>query len=274
MLRLTLSCFLALVISTQAQTLNINFPKAQQTFVLGVTVQGGMSGYYIDQAGIQHGFTKSGSTWQKFDFPGGTNTILYSMSSGSYVDADGHRQGILRGESYSFPGAVETEVLGISGENSAVAGRYVDQSGLEHGWLIPAYGAQAISLDVPGAVSTQAWGTIGSYTALEWMDSSGLSHASMYNTLHKTFQSIDVPGCVQSFPHGMRKDTTLTYGCIDQNGLMHGALGHKGSYGIFDVPGGTDTQLWDMVLGGCGACQHMVGTYIPDGKKMVRGFKY
>ena len=33
-------------------------------------------------------------------------------------------------------------------------------------------------------------------------------------------------------------------------------------------------QLWGMALGGCGACQHMVGTYIPDGKKMVRGFKY
>jgi hypothetical protein len=282
MLRLTLSCFLALVISTQAQTLGINFPKAKATYVYGVTANptASLCGYYIDQAGVQHGFTRTGKTWLTYDISGGTNTVLYAMTAnsvavGSYVDANGNRQGIGVGGLYSFPGAVETEVLGASQETpGAMSGRYVDTAGIEHGWLIPAYRAQAITLDVPGAVSTQAWGTIGTYTALEWMDSSGISHASMYNTLHKTFKSIDVPGCVQSFPHGMSKNTTVYYTCIDASGVMHGASMWKGSGGIYDVPGGYDTQLWAGAIGGCGACRHTAGVYIPNGKKMVRGFMF
>jgi hypothetical protein len=72
-------CLSALVLNAGAQTLNINFPKAQQTFVLGVTPNGNMCGYYIDQGGVQHGFTKSGSTWQKFEIDG-EEPLLHSIN--------------------------------------------------------------------------------------------------------------------------------------------------------------------------------------------------
>ena len=75
--------------------------------------------------------------------PGSKNTYFFALgnngdAAGHYEDSDGLFHGIvLRNgelEQYDFPGAVETELWGISDATGALTGNFIDASGVRRGF--------------------------------------------------------------------------------------------------------------------------------------------
>jgi probable HAF family extracellular repeat protein len=75
---------------------------------------------------------------------------------------------------FDVPGAVHTSVNGIN-DAGAVAGRYTDSAGTDHGFLWQ--GGSFTPLDVPGAVRTVASGVNDAGAVVgEYTDSAGTRH--------------------------------------------------------------------------------------------------
>ena len=76
-------------------------------------------------------FTLIDGIFMTYDFPGSQNTYFYALgnngnAAGYYEDSEGRHRGIVleNGElrEYNFPGAVETEIYGISDATGAMTG--------------------------------------------------------------------------------------------------------------------------------------------------------
>ncbi len=125
-------------------------------------------------------FTLIDGVFTTYDFPGSQNTYFFALgnngnAAGHYEDSDGLYHGVIleNGElrQYDFPGAVETELWGISDATGALTGNFIDASGVRRG-----FSGDAI-IEFPGATETYAdfvnssGGMVGSY-----VDADGLYH--------------------------------------------------------------------------------------------------
>ena len=126
------------------------------------------------------GFTLIDGVFMTYDFPGSQNTYFYALgndgtAAGHYEDSEGLFHGVVleNGElrQYNFPGAVETEIYGISDTTGVLTGNFIDTSGVRRG-----FSGDTI-VEYPGALETyadfvSATGTVvGSY-----IDSDGMYH--------------------------------------------------------------------------------------------------
>ncbi|MDE0688204.1 MAG: T9SS type A sorting domain-containing protein [Candidatus Poribacteria bacterium] len=126
-------------------------------------------------------FTLIDGVFTTYDFPGSQNTYFYALgnngdAAGHYEDSDGLYQGVVleNGElqPYGFPGAVQTEIYGISDATGALTGNFIDVSGIRRG-----FSGDTI-VEVPGALATYADFVSGSGTVVgSYIDSDGLYHA-------------------------------------------------------------------------------------------------
>ena len=118
-----------------------------------------------------------------YDFPGSQGTYFYALgnngvAAGHYQDSNGLYHGVIleNGElrQYDFPGAVQTEIYGISDATGALTGNFIDASGVRRG-----FSGDTI-VEVPGASETYSdfvsWTghIVGSYA-----DAAGTYHAYM-----------------------------------------------------------------------------------------------
>ena len=192
-------CFMTLIwvaVSLAAPTVRaqgstavqLDYPGAVATFGRAINNNGDVVGWYV--GGGRHGFLlKSGNytQYKQIDVPASWNargtTALgindSEMIVGSYFhkDADGavHQHGYCLMPNGTFvqidvPGATDTIPRSISAAN--LAGFYFDQAGNEHGFV--GMNAGAVTIDVPGALATQAAGinNNGDITGA-YVDSSG-----------------------------------------------------------------------------------------------------
>ena len=105
-----------------------------------------MVGYYIDAAGILHGYFRDtdGALHFPIDPSGSTATILFGLNNrnwvvGRYGDSSGATHGLFfvppnNFFTYDFPGSTFTSLNGINSQG-IICGRYVDASGIAHGFL-------------------------------------------------------------------------------------------------------------------------------------------
>jgi uncharacterized membrane protein len=139
-------------------------------------------GYYIDDAGILHGYyrDRDGALHFPIDPPGSTATILFGLNNrnwvvGRYADSAGVTHGLFfvppnNFFTYDFPGSTFTSLNGISSQGN-ICGRYVDASGIAHGFLARVTGTPLTtpagaemkanvspSLATPLDLSPSAWG--------------------------------------------------------------------------------------------------------------------
>lgn len=183
-----------------------NFPKSAQTQVIGINslTNPGTAGFYIDQAGVTHGFEHCNGVWLTVDFPGTTfNQILginnNAEGAGYYQDAAGNFHPYLYDkvgggvfEELYLPGTTSAQATGIN-NSQAVVGFYLDSNSVSHGWEL--INGSYIKLNFPGSTSTQALGInnndeiVGSYT-----DSSNAMHGFHY--AKGVWTSIDDPNGV------------------------------------------------------------------------------
>lgn len=121
-------------------------PNATATLDYQLNATNQSCGYFIDSAGVSHGFIRDsdGRIRAPIDPVGSTGTILFgnndmNMVVGRYSDGTA-THGILflppmnQFVVYDFPGSTFTSLNGINGRG-LVVGRYTDASGIDHGIL-------------------------------------------------------------------------------------------------------------------------------------------
>ncbi len=215
-------------------------------------------------------FTLIDGVFTTYDFPGSQNTYFFALgnngnAAGHYEDSEGLYHGIVleNGElrQYDFPGAVETEIYGISDATGALTGNFTDASGVRRG-----FSGDAI-VEAPEAVETFAdfinasGRMVGSY-----IDADGLYHPYVHNPDGR-FISLDLPQAEEFeyfFVHGINDVGTLVgrskrLGDVPRTSV--GSLQHGLRELLF--PGSVSTEGWNI-----NQDSSIVGHYdTPDGRR-------
>jgi hypothetical protein len=196
-----------------------NFPGSVQTQVVGINGPGETVGFYIDTAGVSHGFTDIGGLFTSVSNPNTTTVTQLlgvnnaGVAAGYWTDAAGNFHpftfsgGTFTG--ISFAGLVSAQATDINNAGW-VTGFNMTSATTSQGFLD--IGGMFTFLLFPGSVFTQALGlnndgeVVGSY-----VDSGGVTHGFTYNITTKTYTSVDAPGAV---------GTTIINGVNDQGQLV------------------------------------------------------
>lgn len=203
-----------------------NFPGSMQTQVIGINNNAKTVGFYIDPAGLTHGFQHVANPvlWATVDFPGskfnqllGQNDIhqaagYYSMSTNNTTPDFPYIYDEIGGvfEVLYIPGATGgAQATGINNAGQ-ISGFFIDSKGVNHGFYISQ--GNFLRLDYPRSTFTQATGlnnvneVVGTY-----LDLGGMSHGFVYNVSTKTWTSVDDPNGI---------GTTVVNGTNDKHQLV------------------------------------------------------
>ncbi len=216
------------------------------------------------------GFTLIDEVFTTYDFPGSKNTYFYALgnngnAAGHYEDSDGMLHGVVleNGElqQYDFPGAVQTEIYGISDATGDLTGNFIDTSGVRRGFsgdtIVEAPGASATYVDFINASGRM----VGSY-----VDADGVFYPYT-RTPAGRFLTIQLPQAAMFeyyFIHGINDvgtfvgrakkydDIPRTYAGTVQHGLQE-----------LQFPGSISTEGWNINQDGS-----VVGNYVSaDGRR-------
>ena len=199
------------------------------------------------------GFTLIDGVFTTYSFPGSQNTFFYALgnngvAAGHYEDSEGLYHGVIleNGElrQYDFPGAVQTEIYGISDATGALTGSFIDASGVRRGFsgdtIVEAAGASATYADFVNTSGRM----VGSF-----IDADGIYHPYM-RSLEGRLISLDLPNAASFeyfFVHGINDAGTLVGRAkpVDDvpvtyvGSLQHGL--HK-----LKFPGSVSTEGWNI----------------------------
>ena len=198
-------------------------------------------------------FTLIDGVFTTHDFPGSQNTYFYALgndgqAAGHYQDSEGLYHGVIleNGElrQYDFPGAVETEIYGISDATGALTGNFIDADGVRRG-----FSGDTI-VEVPEASETYAdfvnasGRLVGSY-----VDADGIYHPYV-STPDGRFISIDLPQAAKFeylFVHGINDVGTLVGRTKQADDLPRTIVGSF-QHGLkaLNVPGSVSTEGWNI----------------------------
>ena len=136
-----------------------DFPGSKNTYFFALGNNGDAAGHYEDSDGLFHGVVLKGGELQQFDFPGAVQTELWGISdatgalTGNFIDASGVRRGFTGDEIIEFPGASETYADFVNASGGMV-GSYVDADGLYHPYIRTPAG-RFVPLKLPRAASLE-----------------------------------------------------------------------------------------------------------------------
>ena len=168
----------------------------------------------------------------------------------------------------SVPGALYTIPAHIN-DLGQIVGLYVDGSGGEHGFLL-ANGKYA-TIDVPGALATEALGINGSNNPTivgNYVDASGKLHG--FTLRNGIFKQLDVPSAVATSIHGINNANQVT-GRYQQSASanVRGFTGNLAVTNPLDFV--SDTQA-TTAPGGINNAGVVAGTAVQDGE--TQGFLF
>ena len=136
-----------------------DFPGSKNTYFFALGNNGDAAGHYEDSDGLFHGVVLKGGELQQFDFPGAVETELWGISdstgalTGNFIDDSGIRRGFTGDEIIEFPGASETYADFVNASGGMV-GSYVDADGLYHPYIRTPTG-RFVPLNLPRAASLE-----------------------------------------------------------------------------------------------------------------------
>jgi probable HAF family extracellular repeat protein len=168
-----------------------NYPGSTQTQVIAINNNTNVltAGFYIDQAGINHGFLRNSNAWTNVDFPGTNFNQLLGLNdsdeaAGYYMDAAGNFHPYIYEEAgnvfkaLTLPNTNSAQATGIN-DSGIIVGFFLDSENVSHGWELN--GSIYKVLNFPQSTSTQALGInnnneiVGSFT-----DTAGGTHGFHY----------------------------------------------------------------------------------------------
>jgi len=192
-------------------------------------------GWYVDSAGITHGFKRSanGSKTATIDPPGSTLTNAWSINNsgtivGTYVDSAGVNHGFtLAGTTYTTfdapNGALLTEFLGVnSAATPVMVGIYVDSAGVQHGFALKNGTFQDIT--VPGAVLTASDRINNSGVIVGLHGTNVFGPYSGYQRKAKNFTNINFPSATETRCRGINNAGIIVGRYTDSAGVIHGMM--------------------------------------------------
>ena len=198
------------------------------------------------------GFTLINGVFTTHDFPDAQGTYFYALgndgtAAGHYQDSDGLYHGVIleNGElrQYDFPGAVQTEIYGLSDATGALTGNYIDASGVRRG-----FSGDTI-IERPGALATYAdfvsfvGNVVGSY-----VDTEGIYHAYMRSPVGR-FLSIDLPNATNLeyfFLHGLNNARAVVGRAKAVGDVPRTYVGSPLNLKELRVPGSVSTEGWNI----------------------------
>ena len=197
-------------------------------------------------------FTLINGVFTTYDFPNSQGTYFYALgndgtAAGHYQNSDGLYHGVIleNGElqQYDFPGAVQTEIYGLSDATGALTGSFIDASGVRRGF------SGDTTVERPGATATYAdfvsWTghIVGSY-----VDTEGVYHAYMRSSVGR-FLSIDLPNATNLeyfFLHGLNNARAVVGRAKAVGDVPRTYVGSPLNLQELRVPGAVSTEGWNI----------------------------
>jgi len=219
---------------TQAGYSNENVPGSVQTQVTGIDTAGDTVGFWVDGAGVNHGFTDVGGTFTTVDNPATTaspafNQLLglnnHGVAVGFYNDTAGNAHGYtynLATKVFTVvapTGAVSTTATGIN-DNGDVSGFSADANMVTTGFLLA--GGTYTTLADPGAKATNAFGVNNADTVVgSFTDSAGTTHGFWW--AGGLFTTLDDPNGTTTL-NGLNNQGDVVGFYVGGDGNTHGLL--------------------------------------------------
>ena len=197
-------------------------------------------------------FTLINGVFTTYDFSDSQGTYFYALgndgtAAGHYQDSDGLYHGVIleNGElhQYDFPGAVQTEIYGLSDATGTLTGSYIDTSGVRRG-----FSGDTI-VEAPRALATYAdfvsWTghIVGSY-----VDAEGIYHAYMRSSFGR-FLSIDLPNATNLeyfFLHGLNNARAIVGRAKAVGDVPRTYVGSPLNLQELKFPGSVSTEGWNI----------------------------
>jgi hypothetical protein len=242
---------------------------ARQTFVNGINPAGDMVGAYFDGVGRRHGFLLSAGQFTTIDVPGalvGAAGVLSTNPKG--ISPAGDIVGVFT--SPYIPG-VSDRAPQDSASYCPATGSVACAKGFlySHGKfstvLFPGH---------PGAIPQRITPDGDIYGCLHDFDLTNSMFGSVWSRSGDTSLAAnggELADALQSMPMSMNMGATPDGHTIvglwtDMNNHAHGFVVQNGVSRLYDVPGSSQTTIWDMNPGG-----EFVGTYV-DSTSHQHGF--
>jgi hypothetical protein len=266
-LSLTVAVLSAVSLAAQVPSFgSIDAPDAgthrnQGTVATSINGYNFVTGWYIDDAGIRHGFLRqNGGAITEFDPPSMTETfptaINLSFQIVGYASRTSggrtHEHGFLRSrfghyDAVDVPGAADTIPYAMN-DSGQIAGGYDDSVGRLHGFLRDSNGNYT-TLDVPDqgtnitlATTAKAINANGEITGY-YADSLGMNHGFLWDP-SGNYVSFDAPGAGGSgtFPTSINGSGAITGSYSDDSFVAHSFVREaSGNLFSFDMPGASQT---------------------------------
>lgn len=205
-----------------------NYPDSAQTQVIGIDNAGDTAGFYVDQAGVTHGFLNKGGAFTTADLPGTPFNQLLGLNNrgqeaGYFQDAKGQNHAYIRDAHGNFlvPPVPNSQATGIN-DRGVVIGFTQPTTTTSDGFILR--GNDLTTLDVPGSTFTQPLGEnnqgqiVGTYN-----DAAGAAHGFVYR--YGSFQTVDVPGSTSTVVNGINNEGRLVGFFADAAGNTVGFVG-------------------------------------------------
>jgi len=207
----------------------------------GLTTQGRginnsilVCGDYLDgNSGNFHGFFLHGSTFQDFDVPGSSWTIILGVNnagdfSGSDIPASGVQSGFVSiggaTTEFTVPNASNTLAYQIN-DNNVAAGYYIDSTdGLTHGYYRDSDGSIVSPIDPAGSTGTIVFGNNNkNWIVGRYADAAGLTHGFVFIPPDQ-YVIYDFPGSTFTSLNGINKKGKIVGRYLDASGIEHGIV--------------------------------------------------
>lgn len=285
---LSLVCFaLAVLVSlavpqTQAQTfqtfITVDVPGALGTVAADIDDAGDIVGFYVDSAGVHHGFIDVNGTINAVDVPGSTGTLVYGVSPlfnnivGWYTDSKGMQHGFMLSQgqfsTIDVPGAIESNALSIY-DFVRIVGAFRDRKGGVHGFQYSLATKGFTIIDFPRSRHTELFGVTGlGYEVGTYRDTSGIEHGLIKAPRGQPTR-LDFPGAATTANEKITLSGLEIVGFHGASaaGPFHGHFGRAfGTLQSVDFPNATDTRCL-----GINDLSEIVGRYT-DTRGVTHGF--
>ena len=249
----------------------IAFPDSLTTEVTGINAQGDMVGFYLDNAGVQHGFVDRQGVFTAITVPRSLFTNAYGINDygqivGRYQDSASAIHGFLfDGTTFStidYPGANYTSASGINNAGEIV-GDYYLRDDVFHGYVFS--NGSFTTLDPPG--------NFNGVRLLGLNHSGGIVGVAAPNRFYLgvrygggVFKQIQFPGSLATLAYGLSDNGVVVGGYLTTSVLVRCFTLVNGRYHTLTFP-----HAQNMSCQGVNTSGRIVGWW-DDGHPFEHGF--
>ena len=206
-----------------------DFPDAQNTYFYALGNDGRAAGYYEDSNGLYHGVVLEDGELRQYDFPGAVETELWGISdatgalTGNFIDVSGVRRGFTGDKIIEAPGALETYADFVSA--GRLVGSYVDASGIYHAYIRSPQG-DYISIELPDGPNL-------AYYFVHGINDAGtyVARAKVVDDIPRTYvgtfvgrEELRFPGSVSTQGYNINQDGSIVGNYDTSDGRRHGFI--------------------------------------------------